>query len=121
MTGGFTHQKRRAEYWPDLEEALYMWIREAETQIIVSRETICEKARFFWMNIPMYKDKEMPVFSNGWLTRFQSRRGIKNWVLFGEDGSIDDEQSEQEMISVRQALNTYSPDNIFNYNETALY
>ena len=25
------------------------------------------------------------------------------------------------MISIRQALNAYSPDNIFNFDETALY
>ena len=29
------------------------------------------------MSIPIYKDNEIQVFSNGWLTEFQSKRGIK--------------------------------------------
>lgn len=62
----------------------------------------------------------MPVFSNGWLHSFQSRRGIKANFLHGEEGSVQD-HTEKEMVAIRQALSAYSPCNIFNCDETALY
>jgi hypothetical protein len=62
----------------------------------------------------------MPSFSNGWLARFQARTGIKDQVLHGEEGSVT-EESAQQMIIIRQALSAYSPENIFNCDETGLY
>ena len=61
----------------------------------------------------------MPVFSNGWLHSFQSCWAIKANVLH-EEGSVQ-KQTEEEMIAIRQVLNAYSPCNIFNCDETALY
>ena len=115
-----TLKKRRKEHWPELENALYQWIYQAETRIIISGEVIREKARFFWNNLPGYKEHKMPVFSNGWLHSFQSRRAIKANTLHGEEGSVQN-QTEEEMIAIRQVLSAYSPCNIFNCDESALY
>ena len=115
-----TLKKRRKEHWPELENALYQWIYQAEAHIIISGEVIHGKARFFWNNLPGYKEYKMPVFSNGWLHSFQSRRAIKANTLHGEEGSVQN-QTEEEMIAIRQVLSAYSPCNIFNCDESALY
>jgi hypothetical protein len=113
--------RRRVQAWPDLENALFAWVKQAEKRIIVSGEVIREKARFFWQNIALYEGKEMPTFSEGWLSRFKVRAGIKERVLHGEDASVNDIESKQQMVIVRQALSAYSSDNIYNCDETGLY
>lgn len=113
-------KRHRREYWPELEEALFLWIRRVEGQVIISGELIKEKARFFWGKLPVYEGKEMPTFSNGWLSGFQSRRSIKTYKQHGEAGSLPDE-AFQEMIAIRQALSTYCPRDVFNCDETALF
>lgn len=62
----------------------------------------------------------MPSFSNGWLSGFQHRESIYSRVHHGEDGSTPELASEA-MIPIRQALQLYSPRDIFNCDETALY
>src|SRR5271170_4764425 len=113
-------KRQRQEHWPDLENALYTWLKHAETRIPISLEVIQEKAKYFWENIDMYNGKPMPRFSNGWLAGFQARKGVKNRELHGEDGSVED-KALMEMIAVRQALGAYSPRDIFNCDESALY
>lgn len=82
---------------------------------------IREKARFFWQNLPIYKDTEMPSFSNGWLHGFQARKGIKDRTFFfGEEGSVPGD-SEARMVSIRMTLNAYNPRDIFNCDETSLF
>nr|KMM72253.1 centromere binding protein Cbh2 [Coccidioides posadasii RMSCC 3488] len=114
-----SNQKRyRREHWPELETALYLWIQQAETSIKLSREVIRLKAEFFWKNLSVYKDREMPAFSNGWLEGFQKRRSIKNRIYHGEAGSAID--AEQQMKSIGMALQHYNARDIFNCDETGL-
>ncbi|KAJ9272842.1 hypothetical protein DTO212C5_1103 [Paecilomyces variotii] len=84
-------KKRRQTDWPKLEEALFEWIQEAQTQIPITGEVIREKARQFWTKLPTYKGLKMPVFSNGWLTAFQSRKAIRSNILHGEAASVDEQ------------------------------
>ena len=62
----------------------------------------------------------MPSFSNGWLRGFQARRNIKDISQHGELGSLSEEAAEA-MISIRQVIRTYAPQDVFNYDETGLY
>lgn len=62
----------------------------------------------------------MPTFSNGWLAGFQHRGSIQNRLHYGEDGSTPELTSEA-MIPIRQALQSYSPRDIFNCDETGLF
>jgi hypothetical protein len=111
-------KKHRVESWPELEEALYKWIQRAETQISVSLELVCEKARQFWPSL--YPETEMPQFSNGWLQRFQNCRNIRSNSRHGKAGSLSI-NADKAMISIRQVISKYSPKDIFNCDETGLY
>ena len=62
----------------------------------------------------------MPSFSNGWLAGFQHRESIHSRVHHGKDGSTP-ESATTDMIPIRQALQLYSPRDIFNCDETGLY
>jgi hypothetical protein len=62
----------------------------------------------------------MPQFSNGWIRNFQSRRDIKRRTQHGEAGSVS-EDAGIEMSGIRKALSLFAPQDIFNYDESALY
>lgn len=119
-TAKLQHKKRRLQHWPELEDALFEWIKGAEGRVPITGEVIREKARFFWSNLPAYSGQDMPTFSNGWLTSFQQRTGIRDSRLHGEEGSLS-EITESQMIPIRQVLSGYHPQDIFNCDETALF
>ena len=110
----------RAEQWPDLEEALYQWVRRAEDTIPITGELLKQKAQFFWQNLSVYQGKPMPTFSNGWLQGFQHRRSIKSRTQHGEAGSVP-EEAEQQMVAIRQALAHYPTKDIYNCDESGLF
>lgn len=111
-------KRQRRENWPELERALSEWIRHTESAIPISQEVIREKGKQYWPSL--YPDKEMPSFSNGWLHGFQSRRNIKQNIQHGEARSLSGDAST-EMVSIRQALSNYRPQDIYNCDETGLY
>lgn len=57
-------------------------------------------------------------FSQGWLERFKSRHGIKSYRRFGESGSVDMENLESNLQTIREKLDQFSMKNIFNMDET---
>lgn len=96
-------QKRlRQPQWPELEDALLQWIQHAETSIPISSTMIRQKAEFFWMNMPQYQGLPMPSLSNGWLHRFQSRRGTAHRVQRGGLSSSTSAPAERQ--SIRQGI-----------------
>jgi hypothetical protein len=114
------HRKHNyKERWPELEEALFAWVQRAEHEITISGETIRQKAEFFWGKLDVYGGMEMPKFSNGWLFKFQQRRGIHSRVKFGEAASAHD--AAIEMDRIRQLLAQFDPSDIFNCDETGLF
>ncbi|OJD26867.1 hypothetical protein ACJ73_01747 [Blastomyces percursus] len=119
-TNRLPSQKRyRREHWPELEEALFMWIQQAETSIPLTREAIRHKAQYFWENLSVYKNQEMPAFSNGWLHGFQTRRAIKNRTFHGEAASARD--VNEEINCIQMLLKNYAAKDIFNCDETGLF
>lgn len=113
-------QKRyRREQWPELENALALWIQRAQQHIAISSITVLENAEFFWGNLSVYKGRPMPSFSNGWLRGFQQRRAIS----YRPQHSMRDNENLApcEMKPIRQTLSTFHPKDIFNCDETWLF
>ncbi|RAQ51078.1 cenp-B [Aspergillus flavus] len=121
LDGASSHQlrakRRRAESWPELERALYEWIRRVQDQESLSQHLILQKARTFWERL--YPGQAMPQFSNGWMRGFQSRWDINKSNLQGKSASHSDDGTV-ELIGIRQLLNQYAPRDIFACDETAL-
>ncbi|KAM3319815.1 hypothetical protein P3S67_007015 [Capsicum chacoense] len=60
-------------------------------------------------------------FSQGWLERFKSRHGIKQYLRFGESGSVNMEAMESNLQSIREKLDQFAKKDVFNMDETGLF
>ncbi|CAG8681696.1 23569_t:CDS:1 [Gigaspora rosea] len=78
--------RHRSVKYPRLELAMNMWIeRVIAEEMIISESLIKEKGRQFAQAFVI--PKESLVFSNGWITRFKKRNGLKKIVMHGEAAS----------------------------------
>lgn len=60
--------------------------------------------------------------SSGWLDRFKKRHAIVFGKISGESGSVDKTITDQWLADIWPSLsNGYSPDNIFNADETGIF
>ncbi|GEQ70928.1 hypothetical protein JCM33374_g4609 [Metschnikowia sp. JCM 33374] len=69
-------KRRRVSQYPELEEALYKWLKESQTQPLglLSDSKLREHAVRIWGQL--YPEKEVPTFSTGWAFGFRKRCGI---------------------------------------------
>ena len=60
--------------------------------------------------------------SSGWWEKVRKRNGIgKSVCLHGEAGEVDHEQIKSKIDEIRKDLESYDPENIYNWDETGLY
>ncbi|QRV90089.1 tigger transposable element-derived protein [Ceratobasidium sp. AG-Ba] len=105
---------------PEVEERLCDWIIEAEgRQLRLNGMLIRLKAKQIAKEIGIPQG-EMIAFSDGWLTRFKQRWGLKHYVFHGEAGSAPVDTIDGHQQTLRQILTRYSPANRINVDETAL-
>lgn len=60
------------------------------------------------------------VASDHWAKNFIARRGLQNTRLHGEAGGVDDAAIAKDMAVIRELLEKYDPDDIYNKGETVL-
>jgi hypothetical protein len=76
-TDDLSTKKRRSCSWPEVEQALFTWQQAMQRKgATLSGEHLRHKATELWSKLAVYKDKDAPSFSNGWLERFERRRII---------------------------------------------
>ena len=63
----------------------------------------------------------MPTFRNSWLYTFQAREVVKCRTLHGEEGDVPRKTYYYKINTIRAALHTYEPHDIFKYNKTGPY
>jgi len=62
------------------------------------------------------------IATDGWLSRWKNRHEIKFKHVHGEKASADESASNDWKVDrLKIILNDFSPDNIFNADETGLY
>ena len=66
-------------------------------------------------------DDTLPSFSASWFDGFKKRHNITYCQLRGEAASVDLEAIEPELVQIRQLCAQYTPDNIYNCDETGFY
>ena len=59
--------------------------------------------------------------SLGWLEKFKLRHGIKSFRRFGESGSVDTQDMEQKLESIREKIDQFPKKDVFNIDETGLF
>lgn len=80
-----------------------------------------EMAATLWEKLPQYVGQEMPRFSAEWLDGFKARRNIKKYRQHGETGAVDIEVIEAELQEVREAVNPYANEDVYNMDESVFF
>ncbi|UYV67552.1 hypothetical protein LAZ67_5001177 [Cordylochernes scorpioides] len=114
-----TLKRDRGGEFPEIEEALFRWIRQANAmKLAINGNILKEKA--ILLALKMGQDNFEA--SNGWLEKFKARRNIAFKRLHGEAGSVDaNSVATWKGEIIPSLLAKYSPQDIFNADETGLF
>ncbi|CAM9902930.1 unnamed protein product, partial [Ectocarpus sp. 13 AM-2016] len=101
-----------------LETRLLKWIKiaRARFEIGFSGIMIQTQATKFALEIDVSDFKS----SKGWLHRFIKRYGLKHINLHGEAGDVDKAKTEEKIAKIREQLEGFDVELIFNMDETGL-
>ena len=122
--GQVGHMKRakQAEH-PEVNDMLELWVTKAMADGIhvtglVLRQKWTQFADHVWV-----PDDERLKLSEGWLTSFKNRCGLKEFKRHGEAASADPNDVEHERARIRDliAKSGLGLRDIFNMDETGLY
>lgn len=109
----------RGASYPKVEEALLLWLRDALAKNIPVNGVLLRKRAeqlAFLLDCADFKCSE------GWLDRFKARNGISFKCISGESDSVDlNCVSSWKDSKLPQLLHGYSPDDVFNADESGLF
>ncbi|XP_060186554.1 CENP-B homolog protein 2-like [Lycium barbarum] len=103
-----------------MEKVVYEWFLQYQDPVNITGELILEKARDTMKLLYPQQDFEHN-FSQGWLKKFKLRHGIKSFRRFGESGSIDIQDIETKLESIREKRDQFLMKDVFNIDETGLF
>jgi hypothetical protein len=104
-----------------LDQKLYEWAdNHISNGIPITGPLIQTKATELWRQIPAYKDRTKPQFSEGWLTRFKQRHSLQYHTFHGEAASVPSSVHDQ-IKSTQSICNQFKPFEIYNMDETGLF
>jgi hypothetical protein len=117
--GNKTLKRFKNVNFPELESQLLEWFLRYQNVGPISDLMIIEKGKQIAKRINI--KREQLSFSNGWLRSFKERNKIKNYREFGESGSVDQLALENFIPEFINELENYHPDDIYNFDECALF
>ena len=118
-----TMKRAKQTEHPAVTEMLELWVAKAMQEgVHLSGEVIRQKWTHF-ANLEGIPDDERLELSEGWLTSFKKRCGLKQFKAHGEAGSADPAKVASERERVRKLIQEsgYELKNIFNMDETGLF
>lgn len=118
---GTDRKRQRRPQFEELEAALAQWHIQEQYRLPITGDLLKIKASWFWRRLPQYRDQPEPQFSDGWLTRFKQRHGIRDRRRHGEAASVDEQAHMAELLLLQSRLATYSPEDQYNCDETGLF
>jgi hypothetical protein len=104
---------------PQLDGKLKEWFLRYENLTIISDSMIREKAKSFAQQLKI--SEESLTFSDGWLEKFKHRHNIKRRTIHGESGSANQTAIETELPELVETIEKFDPNDVFNFDETALF
>lgn len=104
---------------PLVEEALKKWFQTMTSRgVVISGPILLKKAKDFAISFG-HNEFEPTI---GWLSRWKSRNSIVYKKAHGEKGSADEPSASKWLAETLPAfLESYSPENIYNADETGLF
>uniref|UniRef100_A0A8C4XHT4 HTH CENPB-type domain-containing protein n=1 Tax=Erpetoichthys calabaricus TaxID=27687 RepID=A0A8C4XHT4_ERPCA len=113
------HQKRMRECeYPVIEQCVLKWFVQArDRNVPIDGKLLQVKAEDFAKELSHSEFKA----SNGWLDKFKKRHGIVFNRLCGESAQVPEEDCSHWIQKLPEIVQDYSPDDIFNADETGLF
>lgn len=114
----------------NMEKALMIWLEDTtQKRIPIDTNIITNKALKIYEKIknqlPSTSSAEKKPFSasHGWFERFKQRHSLHNLKLKGEQASADSDAAQQYPTKFAEiiAVNSYTPDQVFNADEFGLF
>ncbi|XP_064471842.1 tigger transposable element-derived protein 6-like [Ornithodoros turicata] len=105
--------QREQAHPPANLNATLNWIHH-DMGLDIAKATLCT----------VLKDAGMPSdfqYSSGWLLRFKARHKIPSHRIHGESGDVDPTTVSEGRERLHRVLQRYSLDDIYNFDETALF
>jgi Tc5 transposase DNA-binding domain/CENP-B N-terminal DNA-binding domain len=111
-------QKQESAKFPELEEALAIWVSKAlAANKTITGEIIIAKA----INFANLMNIEGFTGSSGWLSNFKKRHNIKQYNKHGEAQSgLSEEELDKEKEKLRELISNYDIEDVFNCDETGI-
>jgi len=104
--------------FPKIEEALTIWVETVlQAGLIITDNILSTKALGFAFLLKEDKFK----CSGGWVDNFKKRHNLRQYNIHGEAASAPLEDLDTMRENLRQTLKDYSPEDIFNCDETGLF
>ena len=96
------------------------WIKiiEGSSNVNLTQTIITEKGRKFNSEI---NENPIFIFSHGWFRRFLIRNKIYLSKSYGDAGLVDLDKYEEEINRIKELLETFDPDDIYNNNELSFF
>lgn len=110
--------KHRFNQSTKLNELLWQWFCQARAKSIpISGPILQEKACSFASDLGVEDFKG----SNGWLDRWKKRYNVKAFKISGESADVDQNVVDSYRQRLPDIVSGYSPEDVFNCDETGLY
>ncbi|XP_039095347.1 tigger transposable element-derived protein 6 [Hyaena hyaena] len=121
---GPQRKRMRNALYDDIDKAVFAWFREIHAKNILVTGSVIRKKALNLANMLGYDNFQASV---GWLNRFRDRHGIALKALCREDSdrlmnSLGiDKVNEWHAGEIIKLIADYSPDDIFNADETGVF
>lgn len=116
------HSKRKVmTEHPQVTQALEMWVAQAEHKGMVVTGDVIRAMWTKFANMFKVPDEHRLGLSEGWLTCFKRRNGLRTIKRHGEAGAASPQTVADERKRMRAITNLYHPSKIFNMDETGLF
>jgi hypothetical protein len=120
---GRTAKRARQTEHPEVTEMMDLWVSKAMSHgILLTGEVLRQKWNRFADLVGIPEDERLNL-SNGWLSRYKGRNGLKELKRHGEAASANTENVERERKRIQELITKYGYQlrDIFNMDETGLF
>ncbi|XP_060847983.1 tigger transposable element-derived protein 4-like [Rhopalosiphum padi] len=113
-----TRKKMKLGEYSDIESCLLKWFQQClDKKIPINGPILREKAEEFGHKLGHEHFKA----SSGWLTNWKIRNSVVFKQVCGESGAVDVQKCSVWINNLPKLIENYSPDDIFNVDETGLF
>ena len=111
-------KKNRNPKFPLIEKNLFEWFLRNENVITITDAVLIEMGKQFKNKMGIESNIG---FSNGWVQRFKLRNNISLRKYEGEASSANVPAINIELPKIKEEINKYNLDDVFNFDEYALF